>query len=369
MNPIQALHSLGQSLWYDNIQRRYLEDSTLAAMIQRGDIRGVTSNPTIFHNAIARSQDYDPALKALNGLGLTAEQVFYELAVQDIRAAADLFQPLYQESQAGDGYVSLEVSPYLAQDTESTIAEAKRLWALVQRPNLKVKIPATPAGVPAIARAIAAGLNINVTLIFSLKRYAEVMDAYLQGLETRVGAGLPIQSIDSVASFFISRIDTKVDSQLQEISLRGGAAGQEASGLMGKAAIANARLAYTLFKETFAQERFQRLAKAGARYQRPLWASTGTKNPNYRDVVYVEELIGPCTVNTVPPQTLEAFRDHGKVRLSVEEDLDGAKQVMQSLARLGILMDQVTKQLEDEGISAFSNSYTALLATLDERMN
>lgn len=369
MNPIQALHSLGQSLWYDNIQRRFLQDGTLAGMIQRGDIRGVTSNPTIFHNAIARSQDYDPALKVLKSSRLTAEEVFYELAVQDICAATDLFQPLYEESQAGDGYVSLEVSPYLAHDTGGTIAEAKRLWALVQRPNLKVKIPATPAGIPAIAQAISAGININVTLIFSLERYAEVMDAYLQGLETRVAAGLPVQSIDSVASFFVSRIDTKIDSQLQEISLRGGAAGQEASALMGKAAIANARLAYALFKETFAQERFQRLTNAGARYQRPLWASTGTKNPNYRDVIYVEELIGPITVNTVPPQTLEAFCDHGKVRLSVEEDLDGARQVMQSLAELGIHMDQVTKQLEDEGVQAFSNAYTALLTTLKERMN
>jgi transaldolase len=369
MNPIQELHSQGQSLWYDNIQRRSLEDGTLAAMIQRGDIRGVTSNPTIFHNAITRSQDYDPVLNELKGSGMTAEQAFYELAVQDIRAAADLFQPLYQESQAGDGYVSLEVNPCLANDTGSTIAEAKRLWELVRRPNLKVKIPATPAGIPAIAQSIAAGININVTLIFSLERYAEVMDAYLEGLETRVAAGLPIQSIESVASFFVSRIDTKIDSQLQEIVLRGGSAGQEASRLMGKAAIANARLAYRLFKETFAKERYQRLAKVGARYQRPLWASTSTKNRNYRDVIYVEELIGPATVNTVPPQTLEAFRDHGKVRLSVEENLDGARQVMQLLAELGIHVDQATRQLEDEGVQSFSASYTALLAALTERLN
>jgi transaldolase len=368
MNSIQALHSLGQSLWYDNIQRCLLEDGTLASMIRAGEIRGVTSNPTIFHNAIAHSQDYDPALKALAGTKLTAEQVFYELAVQDIRSAADLFQGLYEETQSGDGYVSLEVSPYLAHDTQGTIAEARRLWELVQRPNLKVKIPATPAGIPAIAEAIASGININVTLIFSLQRYAEVMDAYLQGLEARLAAGLPLRSIDSVASFFVSRIDTKVDAQLQVIMDRGGSAAGQAAGLIGKAAIANARLAYLLFKETFAQERFQRLAQAGARFQRPLWASTGTKNPSYRDVVYVEELIGPITVNTVPPQTLAAFRDHGQVRLSVEENLDGARQVMRSLAELGIRLDQVTAQLEDEGVQAFSNAFTALLATLDERI-
>jgi transaldolase len=369
MTPIQALHALGQSLWYDNIQRRFLEDGSLAAMIQRGDIRGVTSNPTIFHNAIARSPDYDPVLKALQSSELTAEQVFIELAIQDIRSAADLFTPLYDETQAGDGFVSLEVSPYLAHNTAATLAEAIRLWELVNRPNLMVKIPATPAGIPAITQAIAAGVNVNVTLIFSLERYAEVMHAYMLGLETRVAAGLPIQSINSVASFFVSRIDTKIDAQLQEISQRGVSASRKASALLGKAAIANARLAYSLFKETFSQERFQRLAQQGGRYQRPLWASTSTKNPNYRDVIYIEELIGPRTVNTAPPQTLEAFREHGITRLSVEEDLEGARQCIRQLANLGISMAQVTQQLEDEGVQAFSNAYTQLLTTLEDKRN
>lgn len=367
MNAIQKLHQIGQSLWYDNIQRRLLESGELAAMIERGDIRGVTSNPSIFHVAIARSHDYDSSLVPMAWSGWLPEQIFYQLAIEDIRAAADLFMPLYQETNGGDGYVSLEVSPYLANDTAGTAAEAKRLWSAVQRPNLMIKIPATPAGIPAISETIAAGINVNVTLIFSLERYREVMEAYLKGLEQRAVADLPIGSIASVASFFVSRVDSKIDARLQEIIRGEGPQAELAARVLGKAAIANARLAYALFQETFAAPRFEKLKAKGAHPQRPLWASTSTKNASYRDVVYVEELIGADTVNTVPPQTLDAFRDHGEVRHSLTEDVDGMRRALAALDELGISMDEVTGQLEAEGVKAFSDAFTALLAAIDER--
>ncbi|NTV36805.1 MAG: transaldolase, partial [Anaerolineaceae bacterium] len=318
---IQQLHQLGQSLWYDNISRRELENGKLAGLISRGDIRGVTSNPSIFHNAIGKTRDYDSALKPMAWSGWTADQIFNQLAIEDIRAAADLFRPLYDQSKGGDGYVSLEVSPTLAHDTDATLVDAKRLWAEVKRPNLMVKIPATLEGIPAIRDAIAAGLNINVTLIFSLERYAAVMEAYLSGLELRVKAGLPVDGIASVASFFVSRVDTMVDARLQEM-IKNGQQVEKAKKLLGRAAIDNAKLAYELFKNVFETPRFEALKKAGARPQRPLWASTSTKNPDYLDVIYLNELIGPVTVNTVPPQTLESFRDHGIAKLTLSEGLE-----------------------------------------------
>lgn len=366
MNEIKKLHSLGQSLWYDNIQRRLLDNGSLAEMIARGDIRGVTSNPSIFHNAISRSHDYDPALKPMAWAGWSAEEIFYQLAVEDIRAAADLFLPLYEQSEAGDGYVSLEVSPYLANDTEGTIDEAKKLWDRVSRPNLMIKIPATKAGLPAIRKTIAASINVNVTLIFSLERYAEVIEAYLSGLEDRLAAGLPIGTIASVASFFVSRLDTKIDQRLQEILRQEKPGAQQASRLLGKAAIANTKLAYRLFKEKFSSPRFDKLQKAGGGFQRPLWASTSTKDPAYRDVMYVEELIAPNSVNTVPPQTLDAFRDHGKAAITIGDDGE-AGPVIEELEKLGISMKQVTHELEEEGVKAFSDAFTALLKSIDER--
>jgi len=367
MNTTLQLLEAGQSVWYDNIQRGLLRNGELAGMIQRGEIRGVTSNPSIFMNAITKSRDYDDSLLPLVSSRLSDEEIFFSLAIEDIQAAADLFQRLYQETGGADGYVSLEVSPYLANDTANTLAQAKELWQRVNRPNLMIKIPGTKAGLPAITEAIAAGINVNVTLIFSLLRYAEVIDAYMKGLEKRVHVGLALGSIASVASFFVSRIDTYVDKRLEAIISTGGPQARKAAALLGKAAIASARLAYADFKLAFASERFQKLEANGARVQRPLWASTSTKNPAYRDVVYVEELIGPDTVDTMPPQTLVAFLDHGRVRPSLEEDLEGARRTLADLEELGIFMSAVTSELEDQGVKSFADAFTVLLEAIDKR--
>ena len=353
---IEKLTSLGQSLWLDNIQRRQLENGELKAMIERGDIRGMTSNPTIFNNAISKSKDYDSALVPLAWSGWDAEKIFWELAIEDIRAACDLFSPLYEETNGGDGYVSIEVSPTIAHDTEATASQAQQLWARVARPNLMVKIPATKEGIPAIRRAIAVGVNVNVTLIFSLERYVEVMEAYLSGLEDHLAAGHSIDHIASVASFFVSRVDTKVDPKLPE-----------GSPLRGQAAIANAKLAYDEFMKTFVGRRWENLKVKGARVQRPLWASTGTKNPAYPDTIYVDNLIGPETVNTVPPATLDAFRDHGVPAVTLTRDLDKSKEALAQLEAARISMDQVTQELEDEGVKAFAEAFSQLLTTIDGR--
>jgi len=366
MNKIEELYEAGQSVWYDNIQRGLLVNGDLAGMIERGEIRGVTSNPTIFMNAITKSHDYDADLLSLARAGKSAEEIFWQLAVEDIQAAADLFRSLYEESDGEDGYVSLEVNPYLARDTAGTIAEAKELWQRVSRPNLMIKIPATMAGLPAVTAAIAEGINVNVTLIFALDRYRTVMDAYLTGLEQRVAAGLPVDRIASVASFFVSRVDTKVDGRLMEMVDRGGAHADQAASLLGKAAIANARMAYADYQRVFGSPRFQALKVKGARAQRPLWASTSTKNPAYRDVIYVEELIGPNTVNTMPPHTLVAFLAHGEVRPgSLEQDVAGAEQTLIGLEGLGISPCIATCELELEGVKSFADAYTALLDAVE----
>jgi transaldolase/glucose-6-phosphate isomerase len=357
MTPIQKLTSLGQSLWYDNIQRKLLVNGELKAMIERGDIRGVTSNPTIFQNAITKTHDYDGSLMSMAWAGWDAEKIFWHLAIEDIQEACDLFRPLYEETNGGDGYVSLEVSPYLAKDTQGTIDQAQDLWNRVKRPNLMVKIPATQEGIPAIRASIAAGININVTLIFSLERYAEVMDAYLSGLEDRVAKNLPVQQIASVASFFVSRVDSKIDAKLPKDSP-----------LAGKPAIANAKLAYHAFEETFTSARFATLkARFSARAQRPLWASTGTKNPAYSDTLYIDSLIGPDTVNTVPPATLDAFRDHGNAALTITRGLEEAQTQLAELKALGISMDEVTQELEDEGVKSFSDAFKTLLDGVEDR--
>src|SRR5574341_884175 len=353
---IEKLTALGQSLWLDNIQRRQLESGELRVMIERGDIRGMTSNPTIFNNAIAKSHDYDSALVPLAWAGWDAEKIFWELVAEDIKEACRQFSPLYEETNGGDGYVSIEVSPFLANDTEASAAQAQQLWARVAKLNLMVKIPATKAGIPAIRRATAAGINVNITLIFSIARYLEVMEAYLSGLEDRVAAGHPIHHIASVASFFVSRVDTKVDSKLPE-----------GSPLRGQAAVANAKLAYEEFQKFFAGERCEKLKAHGARLQRPLWASTSTKNPAYPDTLYVDNLVGPHTVNNVPPQTMEAVRDHGKAEITITQEVDKARQVIAQLEAQGISMAQATQELEEEGVKAFADSITALLKTIDER--
>ncbi|MFZ2359736.1 MAG: transaldolase [Anaerolineae bacterium] len=368
MNTSQQLYAAGQSIWYDNIQRGLLTNGELAGMVAREEIRGVTSNPTIFMNAMTKSHDYDAGLIPLARAGHSAEETFWQLAIEDIETAADLLASMYQQTNGGDGYISLEVSPNLAHDTAATLAEAKRLWGVVDKPNLMIKIPATKAGLPAITGAIAEGINVNVTLIFSRERYAEVMDAYLLGLEQRVAAGLPVDRIASVASFFVSRVDTKVDGLLAGMIDSERERAAEAEGLLGKAAIANAKLAYADYKAVFGSERFQQLKAHGARVQRPLWASTGTKNPTYSDVMYVDELIGPDTVNTVPPQTLAALLDHGVVRPgALEEDLAGAEKVLLDLDALGISMRAVTQELEDEGVKSFMSAYTEVVEKMEQR--
>lgn len=367
MSQIKQLHELGQSLWYDNIQRRLLEDGTLKRLVEAEEIRGITSNPTIFNNAIAKTTDYDAALVPMAWAGWNAEQIFDQLAIEDIRSATDLFLPLYEETGGRDGFVSIEVNPFLARSTAETVEEARRLWTEVDRPNTMIKIPATLEGIPAIEQAIALGMNVNVTLIFSLDRYRAVMEAYLRGLEQRASAGQPINRIASVASFFVSRVDTKIDEALQAIIQGDEPHADQASRLLGKAAIANAKLAYASFLEVFGSERFQKLRAIGAQVQRPLWASTSTKNPAYRDVIYVEGLIGPDTVDTVPPQTLDAFRDHGHARITLTENLEQAQADLVSLESLGISMPQVTQELEVEGVQAFSDAFSDLLHSVDDR--
>jgi transaldolase/glucose-6-phosphate isomerase len=353
---IENLTSIGQSLWMDNIQRKLLENGTIKNLIDRGEIRGMTSNPTIFNNAISKTTDYDAALVPLAWAGWDHEKIFWELVTEDIKEACTLFAPLYEDTNGGDGYVSIEVSPFLAHDTDATSRQAQQLWARVARPNLMVKIPATREGIPAIRKATAAGINVNITLIFSLVRYAEVMDAYLAGLEDRLAERQPINHIASVASFFVSRVDNKVDDRLPKDSP-----------LRGKAAVANAKIAYEEFLKTFSGERWEKLQSVGARLQRPLWASTSTKNPAYSDTLYIDNLIGPNTVNTVPPATLDAVRDHAKSEITVTQDVDKAHEVIDKLEEVGISMNQVTRELEDEGVKAFSNAITALFNTIEDR--
>jgi transaldolase len=367
MNATQKLFALGQSVWYDNIQRNLLENGEMAGMIARGEIRGVTSNPSIFMKAITQSKDYDASLQPLKGTNLSSEDIFFILAIEDLQTATDLFRPMYEESHGGDGYVSLEVSPYIADDVQETVRQAKDLWQRIDRPNLLIKIPATKAGMPAIEEAIFAGINVNVTLIFSLDQYRQVMEAYIRGLERRDDAGLPMDKIASVASFFVSRIDTKVDQRLQKLMADGSEHTEKARKLLGRAAIASAKLAYQDYKKVFYSPRFLKLKEKGANIQRPLWASTSTKNPEYRDVRYVEELIGPNTVNTIPPETLIAFLDHGVVAETLEEKVSDAQACMTDLDEIGISMQVVTDELLEEGVKAFADAFTVLLDAIDAR--
>ncbi len=369
MNPLIELQKLGQSIWYDNIRRRMLETGELAGLIRDDDLRGVTSNPTIFEKAIAGSTDYNDAMQKLIAEAKGVVEIFEALAIDDIRRATDLFKPVYERTGKIDGYVSLEVSPLLADDTEGTIADAKRLWQALGRPNAMIKIPATPAGIPAIQASIAAGININVTMIFALENYEQVAEAFISGLEERSAAGLPIDHVASVASVFVSRIDTAVDKLLEAgiASASNGEQKQRLSSLLGKIAIANAKMQYRRFREIFSSERFARLKAKGAQVQRPLWASTSTKNPAYRDVMYAEALIGPDTVNTLPPATFDAFRDHGQVSLSLEAGIGEAEMQLAALAEVGIDLGAVCLKLQNDGVKAFADSFEGLLESISAK--
>jgi len=366
-NQIHRAYELGQSFWLDYIRRDLLESGELAALIEAGEIRGITSNPSIFKQAIGESDLYLNAMRPMAHAGWSAERIFETLAAEDIRAAADLFLPHYEGTDGRDGFVSIEVNPELASDTEKTLEEARKLWESVNRPNLMVKIPATPAGVPAIEQAIFEGININVTLIFSLQRYSEVIEAYVEGLERRVASGQPVERVASVASFFVSRVDSAIDNQLEAIIRKEGSGAERAHALLGTAAIANAKLAYAQFKSVFDGGEFEQLREVGARPQRPLWASTSTKNPAYSDVLYVEELIGQHTVNTVPPKTVIAFRDHGVAEARLEAGLSDSRAQLQALEALGVSLDEVTYDLERDGVSAFAEAYASLIETVGKR--
>ncbi|HSC51121.1 MAG TPA: transaldolase [Gaiellaceae bacterium] len=350
---LHELSELGQSVWIDFLSRQMLQSGKLARMLEEDAVVGVTSNPTIFQKAISEGDAYDEQLREVLAEEDDTKEVFLRLAVQDVQNACDLLRQVWDGGQGQDGWVSIEVDPNLAYDTEATIAEAQRLHELVDRPNCFVKIPATEAGLPAIEEMIARGRPINVTLIFSLQRYVEVVEAYLRGLERLVEAGGDPVGVASVASFFVSRVDTEADRRLDEA----GAADE----LKGKLAVANAKLAYQRYRELFSGSRWEALAAKGARAQRCLWASTSTKNPAYRDVLYVEELIGPETVNTMPEETIEAFQEHGRVALTLEQDLDGAKRVFERVAEAGVDYDDVVATLEREGVDKFADSFRELL--------
>jgi len=368
-NPLVQLHTLGQSVWLDQMRRSLLTTGELKGLIENDGLRGLTSNPTIFEKAISGSQDYAEQLASLAHAGSSVSHIYEEIVLQDIGGAADTFRGLYDRNDGGDGFVSLEVSPLLANDTKSTVEEAKKLFARLNRPNVMIKVPATPAGLPAIEELIAHGLNINVTLIFAVEVYEQVAEAYIKGLERRAAASHAIDRIGSVASFFVSRIDSMVDKQLGQLaaSAADDAQRQRINALMGKTAIANAKVAYESFKRIFGSERFAALRAKGAKVQRPLWASTSTKNPAYPDTIYVDTLIGPDTVNTMPPQTVEAFRDHGTVARTLEAGLDEAHHVFDELKAVGIDIKAVTDKLTEEGVKSFSDSFEELMEVIQAR--
>ncbi len=354
MNKLEELNAAGQSVWLDFIRRDMLKNGDLKSLVAEG-VRGLTSNPSIFQNAIATSDEYDAQIKSVIQSGGTAETAFEALAVEDIQGAADVLRGVYDESNGGDGFVSLEVSPDIAHDTEATISDARRLWTLVDRPNLMIKVPATAAGIPAVEELIASGLNINVTLMFSTEDYENVAQAYIRGLERAEDP----KGIASVASFFVSRVDGKVDAALEAVGT------QEAMALQGKIAIANSKLAYARYQELFEDHCFADLAGKGARPQRVLWASTSTKNPDYPDTLYVDELVGPNTVNTIPPKTLEFFKDHGTVDpTAITTNLDEARARIAALADVGVDLAEITADLQEAGVRSFADAFDTLRAAI-----
>ncbi len=364
--PLHALHAAGQSIWLDFIDRTLLQGDTLARRIRDEALTGMTSNPTIFEKALASGIAYDAQLKAAAG-GKTAWELFELVETDDVRSACDIFRPVYDASKQLDGYVSIEVSPGAAHDAKATVEEAHRLWKTVDRPNVMIKVPGTAEGCLALEQLIADGLNVNVTLLFAVDAHARVIEAYIKGLERRAAAGQPLGHVASVASFFVSRVDSAIDAKLDAMVKAGTLPADRAKALQGKAAIANAKRAYRLFRERFSGPRWQALAAKGAQLQRPLWASTSTKNPSYRDTIYVEELIGPDTVNTMPPNTLEAYRDHGVTARTVDANVAAADATLAELEAIGIRLDAVTDTLLTEGLASFQKSFDTLIAGIEQK--
>jgi transaldolase len=365
-NPLLQIKEKGQAVWLDNLSRPLITSGELARLIREDGISGITSNPVIFEKAMNGSDAYDAQLGTLATAGRSTTEIYESLAIQDIRDATDLLRPVFDASEGADGFVSLEVSPHLARDTEGTTDEARRLWKAVDRPNLLIKIPGTPEGIPAVESCLAEGINVNVTLLFSLDAHRDVIEAYFRALETRRKAGRPLDTVASVASFFLSRIDTKVDALLDGM-IRDGIHAEEAKAMRGKAAVTSAKLAYRMWSGLHLDERWRELRAAGARFQKPLWASTSTKNPDYSDVMYVEPLIGPHTVNTMPDETIAAFRDHGRAADTMTDDWEESRHVMESLEKIGIDMHRVTDELVEEGIQKFIQPFDKLMESLDRK--
>ena len=357
MADLKALHRLGQAMWIDYIRRSFMTSGQLDQWIKRG-VRGMTSNPTIFDKAIASSDDYDASLRRQVGAGMSLPARYEDLALEDIRLAADSLRPIYDESEGADGYVSLEVRPALSNDTQGTLTEARRLFAMLARPNVLIKVPATHEGIPAVKQLISEGININITLMFSLAHYRDVSEAYLSGLEARAAAGMELRHVASVASFFVSRVDSVVDQRLERIGERE---------LRGKIAVANSKLTYEVFRRTFSGSRWDRLEDLGAMKQRVLWASTSTKNPAYPDTLYVDNLIGPDTVNTAPLETIEAFLDHGRLEKTIDDGLAEAHRQIGRLAEIGVDLDEITEQLQIDGVKAFAASFDSLLSSIEKK--
>lgn len=369
-NPLVRLAEFGQSPWFDFISRDIIESGELARLVKDDGLKGVTSNPAIFEKAVSSGTAYDAFIRENAAISKDAVDLYEKLAVRDVQDAADILREVYGATDAGDGFVSLEVSPHLAFDTEKTIAEARRLWQMVDRPNLMVKVPATPEGIPAIEQLIADGININVTLLFSQAAYRDVAHAYVAGLKRRSDAGEDVSRVASVASFFVSRIDTLVDKQIEEkLASAEGDEKERLESLRGNVAVANAKLAYQAYLEIFSGEVWEALAAKGARPQRVLWASTGTKNKDYSDVLYIDELIGPDTVNTIPPATWDAFRDHGTVAQTLTEGVDEARQTLADLASAGISLDAATDQLLAEAVKLFVDPFDKMIAAVETAMN
>ena len=369
-NPLKQLKILGQSVWLDYISREMISSGELRRLITEDGLRGMTSNPAIFEKAIVESHNYDSDIRNMIHDGKNAMEIYEAISQRDVQSAADEFRPLYESSDGKDGYVSLEVNPHLAYDTNGTIQEARRLWSALNRPNVFIKVPATLQGLPAIKQLISEGINVNITLLFGLPRYRQAAEAYIDGIEARIAMGKSVKQVVSVASFFLSRIDAFVDPMLEKIIAQGTNNVELAKQVLGKTAVASAKMAYQIYKDLFNNSRLKKLAQKGASAQRVLWASTGTKNPHYSDVKYIEEIIGPDTINTIPLETLNAFRDHGVADANkLEQNIIEAQLVLERLAKLEISVDIVTQQLENEGVDKFNKPFDKIIETLEKNIS